>query len=358
MSAVCSSGDGSSAPPLFAKNYVGGGVREARDVLALYSLLFGGQTDQQQLPIPGEKKAAVNKELFAQVLLLLERSHRLSQRNNNQEEEDGFVLVTAHSGIEGAGTGVFLHKANHNSRGESEEKKVLRRGQLCCFYAGVVYSPVDMIAVYPHIYIDNHYLITRHDEVLIDGRATGISKTVFQNLWSRERRPTQQMKKEETREQADKEEALDFVTLFGNPWAVAQLVNHPPAGKRPNVMCYALDWYLQEQEEQMNEAEVMPMIPLHLQPHLPCLPFRQVRDERNGKRVLKGMVLVATRDIEEGEELLLDYHLNPKSESLPQWYHPVMPVATPNEEGHEEEEEEEESQPHNAATTITKGRDA
>ena len=62
--------------------------------------------------------------------------------------------------------GVFLETLRS---GES-----IKAGTVLAFYPGSVYAPSDMLAVYPHIYTDNSYLITRLDEVYFAFESFGI----------------------------------------------------------------------------------------------------------------------------------------------------------------------------------------
>ncbi len=62
------------------------------------------------------------------------------------------TLLFAKLGFSCAGEGVFV------------EDRV-KSGSIVALYPGVVYRPDDMILVYPHIYLDNPYLISRPDQV-------------------------------------------------------------------------------------------------------------------------------------------------------------------------------------------------
>ena len=37
--------------------------------------------------------------------------------------------------------------------------------------------------------------------------------------------------------------------------------------------------------------------------------------------LMHGMVLIAAKSLSKGEELVMDYRLNPKAGKLPEWYH-------------------------------------
>jgi len=103
--------------------------------------------------------------------------------------------------------------------------------------------------------------------------------------------------------------------LEKHPYACGQFVNHPPLGARPNVA--AVDLVIQLDE---------------LAPHiLALLPNRFARTwyaDAHGREfplprqsALPCVLLVTLQDIEDGDELLLDYSYPPYHK--PPWYHPV-----------------------------------
>eukprot|EP00928_Gymnodinium_smaydae_P023537 TRINITY_DN19386_c1_g1_i1.p3 TRINITY_DN19386_c1_g1~~TRINITY_DN19386_c1_g1_i1.p3 ORF type:complete len:277 (+),score=53.55 TRINITY_DN19386_c1_g1_i1:1000-1830(+) len=95
---------------------------------------------------------------------------------------------------------------------------------------------------------------------------------------------------------------------INGPFAVAQLVNHPPRGLRPNVKFVQFEECTAPAVSRMHEG-LWYLDPLtHQEVRIP----RQLRPPT--------VALAALRDIDPGEELLLDYRLNPPH---PPWYVPV-----------------------------------
>ncbi|TMW60595.1 hypothetical protein Poli38472_000637 [Pythium oligandrum] len=95
-----------------------------------------------------------------------------------------------------------------------------------------------------------------------------------------------------------------------NPLAVAHKINHPPAGSSPNVMPFSYDF---PPEEPFTDPDYQQFIPNSFV-EMPS------RISMFGKRALvHGLAFITTADIEDGEELFLNYRYNPDNE-LPEWY--------------------------------------
>ncbi|GLD91639.1 hypothetical protein PINS_up000172 [Pythium insidiosum] len=98
-----------------------------------------------------------------------------------------------------------------------------------------------------------------------------------------------------------------------NPLAVAHKINHPPAELGPNVMPFAFDF---PPEEPFESPEYQRMIPNSFVE----MPSRLAMF---GKRALvHGLVFITTAEINDGEELFLNYRYNPNN-PFPDWYTPV-----------------------------------
>jgi len=157
--------------------------------------------------------------------------------------------------------------------------------------------------------------------------------------WQRERKQRLSLatskEREQQKEELIKADLLDFPALFDNPYAVGHLVNHPPAGSQPNVLCFQLDFYSTDFPSSVQSR--IPNIYFRPSSHQTKTQTKEVdpteketepslsttNTEGQGDLIMKGMVLISTREIMDGEEILLDYHFNSKSESLPPWYTPV-----------------------------------
>jgi len=151
-------------------------------------------------------------------------------------------------------------------------------GSVVSLYAGIAYRNThEFLQVYdPNV--GSEYLMARWDGGVIDG-ASGTG--------------------------ADTPERRD-IEIF----AAGQIINHPNTEEEPNV--YAAQFRYPEQVSTA-DAAYLPNRYLHetSQSWLPQLTTL---------RGVPGIAMVAARPLEDGEELLLNYRLNPKN-SLPDWYH-------------------------------------
>eukprot|EP00743_Colponemidia_sp_Colp-15_P006077 GILK01006531.1.p1 GENE.GILK01006531.1~~GILK01006531.1.p1 ORF type:complete len:403 (+),score=49.26 GILK01006531.1:102-1211(+) len=100
-----------------------------------------------------------------------------------------------------------------------------------------------------------------------------------------------------------------------NPFAFGHKVNHPPKGTTPNVM--RLDFNFPS------------TFPKALQPFIPnsdYLPFTKKLFSLRPAVLVRSSVLIATRPIYQGEELMLGYRYNASQpETHPSWYTSVDP---------------------------------
>eukprot|EP00325_Prymnesiales_sp_UTEX-LB-985_P020180 CAMPEP_0174750136 /NCGR_PEP_ID=MMETSP1094-20130205/97103_1 /TAXON_ID=156173 /ORGANISM="Chrysochromulina brevifilum, Strain UTEX LB 985" /LENGTH=226 /DNA_ID=CAMNT_0015955443 /DNA_START=54 /DNA_END=734 /DNA_ORIENTATION=- len=184
------------------------------------------------------------------------------------------VEVSA-SQLTGAGEGVFL-------RGSCAAGSVL------ALYPGVVFATSDLPAMHKMILPGNEYVLMRRDGLLIDGRPDGPSRQLY-----------------EVARQRDRAAGCEpFVE--GGELTVGNKVNHPPKGRLPNVFVQPFD--LRPGEHQA------------LHPYLPVVNFRP---PAAGEPCKSTAVLVASRDLSDGEELFLNYKLRPEG-PLASWYSPVQ----------------------------------
>jgi hypothetical protein len=112
--------------------------------------------------------------------------------------------------------------------------------------------------------------------------------------------------------------AASIQGVTANPFAVGQLVNHPPAGVRPNVTPFSFQWPDSLARARLPNAAhggVWYVDPISNEP---------VRLSRDTAVPLLGMILVALRPIVD-EELFLDYGLTPP---YPRWYSPVSAAVS------------------------------
>ncbi|XP_010522140.1 PREDICTED: uncharacterized protein LOC104800863 [Tarenaya hassleriana] len=208
-------------------------------------------------------------------------------------------------------------------------------GSVIAFYPGVIYSPAyyRYIPGYPRVDAHNSYLITRYDGIVINAQPWGYGGE-SREVWDGST-PTMP----ETIAGANTEEKgsdrmwkllskpleasgnVKEVLERRNPLALGHYTNHPAKDMTPNVMICPYDFPLTENK---------------MRPYIPNISFGN-RGEAKMRRfgsfwfrtggfgsdtmVLKGLVLVATRALQ-NEELLLNYRLS-NSKRRPEWYTPV-----------------------------------
>jgi len=165
-----------------------------------------------------------------------------------------------------AGDGVFI-------RGE------VPMGSVVSLYSGLVYRNSDEFLKSYVAENGSAYLMARYDGMIVDGIYGA----------------------------GDREESRDI-----EQFALGEIVNHPNKGELPNV--YTAQFRYPEHLER-GLALYIPTRYCHDKPQtwLPSLV---------NTNTMPGIAMVAARDIGDGEELLLNYRLNPAGE-LPEWYHQV-----------------------------------
>ncbi|XAR72273.1 hypothetical protein NMG60_11018855 [Bertholletia excelsa] len=211
-------------------------------------------------------------------------------------------------------------------------------GAVIAIYPGIIYSPAyyRYIPGYPRVDTHNPYLITRYDGTVINAQPWGeggetremwdVSRVInyepnvqdmdkgSDRLWKMLSKPL-----EATRMQSSSE-----VLERRNPLALAHFANHPAKGMVPNVMVCPYDFPLTEKDMrtyipniQFGSGEDMKM------KRYGSFWFKSWKSGNGGSDVpvLKTLVLVATRALED-EEVLLNYRLS-NSKRRPSWYTPV-----------------------------------
>ena len=93
-------------------------------------------------------------------------------------------------------------------------------------------------------------------------------------------------------------------------WAVAALANHPPRGSIPNVEAIAVDW---DDAIATRFGSINPIttLPWYIDDGVSVFVPQTVRS--------RGIVFLASRTINPGDEILFNYRLNPQG-NLPRWY--------------------------------------
>ncbi|XP_040395797.1 SET domain-containing protein 9 isoform X1 [Cygnus olor] len=175
----------------------------------------------------------------------------------------GFGLARGRSSLPAAGTGVFV------SRGGA------RRGAVVAMYPGTVYRKHEPIFFQS---LGNPFIFRCIDGVLIDGNDKGLSKAVYRSCSRRDQLGPFQMSD------------VSWLTAAPqNPLAVGQYVNNCSYEKAANV-CY-------------QEFDVPRCFPVELKQYLPNIVY-----SHDIQSPLRCVVLVALRDIKQGEELFSNYY--------------------------------------------------
>jgi len=118
------------------------------------------------------------------------------------------------------------------------------------------------------------------------------------------------------------------VSRKANVFAVGHKVNHPPKGLLPNVMLCPFTFtgaMMKSMEERAQD--VNDYIPNKLidDPQLKTIGMDWILSRKD--ELLRSLAYVAIREIEDGEELFINYRYDPKLDEslLPDWYEPVDP---------------------------------
>lgn len=228
-----------------------------------------------------------------------------SVRQSILHHQLGFYLEIGPSRIQNAGLGVFL-------RGNRIEKP----GVIVAMYPGTLFSPGDAVFFNS---IRNRYILKCNDGVYVDGKAKGLSGSIFRSCNARDNFPgtiptadTTWMKDwnlelSKAMESGRAKSARIGTGILRNPLAIGQIVNNGTQLFPPNVRYQELD---------VRTADC----PLELQEFLPNIWHSgdwhahdndreddwTERPESNLDH-LRTVVLVTTRSVEEGDELYSTY---------------------------------------------------
>jgi hypothetical protein len=256
----------------------------------------------------------------------------------------GWTVERGPSGLKGAGVGVI-------ARGE------VPVGAVVAFYPGVVYTPRHHTSLpgYPNITADNEYLIMRYDRTIIDAQGLGGGGGESSRIDDRPPVTTVDVDGGDssvaldggsktsavapndtglhsTKQQGWHLPARESLTppleaghpFFApgvragdaftelNPHALAHLINHPSTAGRalePNVLGLQVNFPVEF------TGPLGAYVPnrYHARPGVvDALRWPEIH-------AVRGLVLVCVEPIGDGEELLVDYRLHPRSQR-PEWY--------------------------------------
>ncbi|XP_066233683.1 SET domain-containing protein 9 isoform X1 [Saccopteryx leptura] len=175
----------------------------------------------------------------------------------------GFSVARATSSLMSAGRGVFVTKG------------LATKGTVVSMYPGTVYQKYEPIFFQS---IGNPFIFRCLDGILIDGNDKGISRLVYRSCNRRDRLGPFKMS-----------DSTWLTSETQNPLAVGQYVNNC-SNDRPANVCY-------------QEFDLPTVFPVELKQYLPNIAYSW-----DGQSSLRCVVLVALRDIRQGEELFSNYY--------------------------------------------------
>ncbi|KAK1345414.1 hypothetical protein QTO34_014127 [Cnephaeus nilssonii] len=240
-------------------------------LLRLFQALFTHDFPRQRevltvLPEPVRSKYQDLLSVQPPRAKVLEHRHHQPNTFNPEDvlyETLGFSVARAASSLVSAGRGVFVTKG------------LARKGAVVSMYPGTVYQKYEPIFFQS---IGNPFVFRCLDGVLIDGNDKGISKVVYRSCSGRDRHGPLRMS-----------DSTWLTSEAQNPLAVGQYVNNC-SNDRPANVCY-------------QEFDVPPGFPVELKQYLPNTAYSCAQ-----QRPLRCVVLVALRNVGQGEELLSNYY--------------------------------------------------
>ena len=224
----------------------------------------------------------------------------------------------------------------------------VRAGSVVGFFPGVTYLRDRVHAGDFKARLDERggrsdYVYMRPDRSLVDG-SQRVGKlnpyslghlirhpSTVRIIMEKEEREEREGKEEREREE-EKEKDSNRMHPGAGAGAGAGGRNAAQIVAAPNVITYPFDYPIEhaiEKEEEEGDHEEDPSasnyFPTELRPYIPnaySSPPGMLSPESAKESFAQGAVIVAVRDLKDGEEIFCDYRLNPKV-SLPKWYCPV-----------------------------------
>ncbi|KAF9112008.1 SET domain-containing protein 9 [Mortierella sp. AM989] len=238
----------------------------------------------------------------------------------------GFYLEVAPSRIPNAGLGVFLR---------GNKSGIVKPGSIVAMYPGTLYRPGEAIFFNS---INNRYILKCNDGVYVDGKAKGLSGSIFRSINGRDNYPgitptadttwmvdwtnkAQIRKGKDTVTESEVATAAAAGTcIIKNPLAVGQIVNNGTTLFPPNVRYQELD--IRTRDCPLEFQEFLPNIwhsddwHAHDHDHFQNEDGVAIGEEtkvdwsnrpQSDLDHLRTIVLVATREVKENEELYSTY---------------------------------------------------
>lgn len=255
----------------------------------------------------------------------------------------GFTLHLKPSGIahEEAGTGLFI-------------KGRAGPGTVVSMYPGVIYSPSQYryMPGYPKVDVDNGYLISRYDGLVVDGKPWGKGDDKREWWDGHNGSSSFDVEPERLRPPGFWQFVGGRKVIQGplegaelerrSPIALGHFANHPPEGVQPNLMICPYTFSIASEQSMRpyipnvmfgndEELDMQRRGPLWINEGKKQRPevadgrrlstVEMVEEPATGVSDVHTLVLVATREVSD-EELFLNYRLSSYIQQ-PSWYHPV-----------------------------------
>lgn len=164
--------------------------------------------------------------------------------------------------------------------------RIREAGQIVAIYPGTVYRRSLDPLLLPSI--RNQFLLARKDDLVIDGRDRGLSRSIYLSCYFRYPR-------------YDKTWLSQNIDEHRNPLALGHYINHFPNTMLPNVTYYEFDFDFAQTD-------------VDLYSFVPHVRYADMDDDDT---TMPSTVLISLRPIEKGEELFSCYLNLIKQEKLP-----------------------------------------
>ncbi|XP_057299670.1 SET domain-containing protein 9-like [Hydractinia symbiolongicarpus] len=206
---------------------------------------------------------------------LLHFFEKLNTSNVFPEEtmmrELGFCIKRQRSSLINAGSGVIVASGR------------IKQDTIVALYPGTVYYPMEPIFFQS---LGNPFILKCIDGILIDGNNKGISKRIYRSSAARDKIGPYLP--------CDTSWLLDKLS---NPLSIGQYINNATTDYPANVTYMELD--------------IPTNFPLHLLKYIPNIHFNNpvhLKQSQEESRYIRTVILLALRDITEGEELFSSYY--------------------------------------------------
>jgi hypothetical protein len=311
------------------------------------------------------RQGAVNARLCDEVVGLA-RALVSGTATTSAARDDDIDAMRARA-IRGVGFHCYVDKSGvpHKESGDGLfVRGRVKAGGVVATYPGLVYVGTAMkyMKNYPRVGADNDYLIVRSDGSVIDAKPWGRGCLSGTNEWPGEpiyltdgekraamngsflqRLLKPQLNEERRVELLNQCESLERSNVF----AYAHFANHPPDGTKPNVVVASVDVALDDADaylrrfvpnvnvtpDENDEASYEGLLSIMsdskrtMSKRFSDASLAIFGEDRDKPRIvhetdnsaIRALVLVATRDIEDGEEVWLNYRLSTHVEP-PAWY--------------------------------------